>query len=213
MRQRPAAYSSRVKYQKGVTNVGVFWRLFDCDSDVFTRHTLIHSTFKLVLFQGWQHIKMSDRCSGMNRGQWSGGAVKNKKWPDFDLSWYLMSTVPFPHVALMCVLQGLWPRLCDFPEWGGSSFYNIARAPACLFLVSLGLLIFCMICRMFNIKSVYFQYSFRGVYSVSLPGTVSNLMMSYVGHINTLSLWKWIWVRIHHTSPNLSLSLLPSHVG
>lgn len=47
-----------------------------------TRHTLIRSTFKLVLFQGWQHIKMSDRCSGMNRGTMERG---EGQLPDFEV--------------------------------------------------------------------------------------------------------------------------------
>lgn len=89
-----------------------------------TRHTLIRSTFKLVLFQGWQHIKMSDRCSGMNRGTMERGG----QLPDFDLSWYLMSAVPFPHVSFMCVLQRLWPWPSDLVSDCISSYSEIILA-------------------------------------------------------------------------------------
>lgn len=34
-------------------------------------HTLVPSTSGLLLFQGWQHVKMTDRCSGMNQ-LWGG---------------------------------------------------------------------------------------------------------------------------------------------
>lgn len=101
------------KQQKAVTNARVFWRPIDRDSDVFARHTRIHSTFKLVLFQGWQHIKMSDRCSGMNRGtmKCAGGGAKKK------VAWFWSELIFFHfRVSPSFGYFGLWPRLCLIAE-------------------------------------------------------------------------------------------------
>lgn len=138
--------------------------LFDCDSDVFTRHTLIRSTFKLLLFQGWQHIKMSGRCSGMNRGTMERGGRGSKKscliliWADIWCPQFHFHVSPSS-----AYFRGLWPWLSDCKSscseiiWAFSAHLYFGNFWDFFFFFFIMKLIYCCVCLWgcwFSVRSV-----------------------------------------------------------